>query len=413
MEYGLIGERLGHSFSAEIHRKLFDYEYELRELARDELDGFMKAREFSAINVTIPYKEAVIPYLDHIDECAKRIGAVNTVVKRDGKLFGYNTDYLGLRALILKSGIEIFGKKALILGSGGTSKTAAAVLEDLGASPLRVSRGESEGTVTYDEVYKNHTDAEIIVNTTPCGMFPKNGESAISLSNFDNLIACFDAVYNPLRSAFVLEAKTRGAYAEGGLYMLVAQAVFAAELFKDEKLPEDAADRVFSEILRKKQNLVLIGMPGSGKTTLGRMVAEELELQFLDTDDIITACEGKTPAQLITKYGEKAFRDMETAAVRKAAAQSGCIIATGGGAILRAENLAALKENGKLIFLNRPLENLVTTADRPLSSDREKLKKRYEERYPIYCAAADATIDCVDSKAQNVLKIKEAFLNEN
>lgn len=413
MEYGLIGERLGHSFSAEIHKKLFDYAYELCELAPAELEAFMSAREFNAINVTIPYKEAVIPYLDQIDECAKRIGAVNTVVNKNGILCGYNTDYLGLRALILKSGKDFAGKKALVLGSGGTSKTAAAVLTDLGAEVLFVSRTSKEGAVTYDEVYKNHTDAEVIVNTTPCGMFPKNGESAISLEGFNSLCACFDAVYNPLRSAFVLEAQDKGVYAEGGLYMLVAQAVFAAELFKSEKLPKGTIDRVYKEFLTQKQNLVLIGMPGSGKTTLGQMAAEQLNLEFVDTDHIITTREGKTPAQLITKYGEEAFRDMETAAVRLAAEKNGRVIATGGGAVLRTENLSLLRENGRVIFLNRPLENLAVTKDRPLSSDREKLAKRYSERYPIYSAAADKTVECVDSKQQNVLKIKEAFLDEN
>ncbi len=414
MEYGLIGERLGHSFSKEIHAKLFDYSYELREMSLEELDRFMREKKFKAINVTIPYKQAVMPYLDEIDPAAQRIGAVNTVVNRDGALIGYNTDFFGLRALIEKSGVSLSGKKVLILGSGGTSKTATAVAEAMGAREIfRVSRSEGEGVVTYDEVYKNHTDADIIINTTPCGMFPKNGTSAIELDRFQTLCGCFDAVYNPLRSAFVLAAKKRGIPAEGGLYMLVAQAVFAAEHFVSQQLPEDTIDRVFSEIMQKKQNLVLIGMPGSGKTTLGKLVAKELGLSFLDTDELIRTREGKTPAELITKYGEAAFREMEAAAVKEAAAQQGLVIATGGGAVLRDENLSALRENGKIFFLDRPLEHLVTSADRPLSSDREKLENRYRERYPIYCAAADIKIDCVQSKQQNVLNIKEAFLNEN
>ncbi len=414
MEYGLIGERLGHSFSKEIHSKLFDYSYELREIAPEALREFMLARDFKAINVTIPYKQAVMPYLDEIDPAALSIGAVNTVVNRGGKLIGYNTDFLGLRALVLKNGVDFSGKKVLILGSGGTSKTALAVAHDLGAGlVLRVSRSEGEGTVTYDEVYKNHTDAQIIINTTPCGMFPKNGSSAINIEEFSSLCGCFDAVYNPLCSALVLAAQKRGIPAEGGLYMLVAQAVFAAEHFTGEKIERGTIDRVYKELLSQKQNLVLIGMPGCGKTALGTMVAEELGFSFLDTDEIIRIREGKTPAQLITEYGEAAFREMEAAAVREAAAHQSTVIATGGGAILREENLTALRENGKIIFLDRPIEQLATTADRPLSSDREKLEKRYRERYPIYCAAADEKINCVRQKAENVLKIKEVFLNEN
>jgi len=414
MDYGLIGEHLSHSFSKEIHGKLFPYSYELCEIKPEKIGEFMTAKNFKAINVTIPYKQTVMPYLDEIDPAAEKIGAVNTVVNRDGVLIGYNTDFLGLRALIKKSGVSLSGKKVLILGSGGTSKTAAVVCESLGAGEVyRLSRKASAKTVSYDDAYKAHTDAAVIINTTPCGMFPNNGSVAVDIERFPSLVACFDAVYNPLRSALILKARKRGIVAEGGLYMLVAQAVFAAEYFTGQSLPEGTIDRVYSEILSEKQNLVLIGMPGSGKTTLGKMVARELGFEFFDTDVLITEMTGKTPAEIITAEGETAFRDIESEAVSRVSAKSAAVIATGGGAILREENLLRLCENGKIIFLDRELRHLAVTDDRPLSSDLEKLSARYRERYPRYMAAADKRIECVYSKEANVLKIKEAFLNEN
>ena len=414
MEYGLIGEHLSHSFSKEIHGKLFDYPYELCELSPAELSGFFKKREFSAINVTIPYKQAVIPLLDEVDPAAEKIGAVNTVINREGRLIGYNTDYMGLRALIEKSGVSLSRKKVLILGSGGTSRTAAVVCESLFAGEIyRVSRTAGENTISYDEAYEKHSDAEIIINTTPCGMFPQNGTAAVDISRFPALLGVFDAVYNPLRSALVLAAKKRGIVAEGGLYMLVAQAVFAAEFFTGKDLPAGTIDRVYREILGEKQNLVLIGMPGSGKTTLGKMVAKELGFSFVDTDVVITEKTGKTPAEIINEEGEQAFRDIEEKVIAEVAASQSRVIATGGGAVLREQNRDALKANGRVIFLDRKLEHLEVTADRPLSSDREKLQARYRERYPIYTAAADARIECEYSKDRNVLKIKEAFFNEN
>ena len=413
MEYGCIGEHLTHSFSKEIHAKLFPYSYELCELAPDEVDEFLRARDFRAINVTIPYKQTVMPYLDEIEETARKIGAVNTVVNRGGKLYGYNTDFLGMRALIKKMGISLKNKKVLVLGSGGTSKTAAAVAEHLGAlCVLRVSRGETDGCITYAEAEKEHSDADIIINTTPCGMYPKNGTAAIDISRFPALSGVVDAVYNPLRSALVLAARERNIPAEGGLYMLVAQAVYAAEYFKDTKIEKEKIDKVYSEILSKKKNLVLIGMPGSGKSTLGRMVSKELSVPFVDTDALITEKTGKTAAEIIETEGEGAFRDIEAAVVREVSSRQGVVIATGGGAILRAENRKALKENGTVLFLDRPLSKLATNG-RPLSSDKQKLKKRYDERYDIYCDTADKIIKCVYSKQENIRRIKEAFSDEN
>ncbi len=414
MEYGCIGERLVHSFSKDIHAKLFDYSYELKELTPDEVEFFLKERSFSAVNVTIPYKQTVIPYLDEVDNIAKEIGAVNTIVNRNGRIVGYNTDFLGLKALIEKTNITISNKKVLILGSGGTSKTAFAVASVLGARGIfRVSRCGNDGCITYEEAKEKHTDADVIINTTPSGMYPNNDTMPIDISYFPSLIGIVDAVYNPLRSQLVLSALEKGIIAEGGLYMLVAQAVFAAELFTNTKIQKEKIDEVFAEIYNQKKNLVLIGMPGSGKTTLGNLVATELNMPFVDTDELIKEKTGKTASEIILESGEEHFRDIESSVIRDVSSKQGFVIATGGGAILRPENRRALKENGTVVFLNRPLEKLAITNDRPLSSDFEKLKKRYEERYEIYCNTANAILDCSDDVIENSNKIKDAFLNEN
>ncbi len=393
MEYGCIGEKLKHSFSKEIHAKIFDYNYELKEIAPENLDKFMREGDFRAVNVTIPYKQAVIPHLDFIDETARKIGAVNTVVNKNGKLYGYNTDFFGMREMIIKNGIEVKNKKVLILGSGGTSKTAFAVAENLGGSEiLKVSRNGGEGLITYNEALKNHLDAEIIINTTPCGMYPNAGISAIDIKDFKNLSAVIDAVYNPLRSKIVLEAKKRGITATGGLYMLVSQGVKAAEYFTDTKISNDVTEKIYAEMLAKKENIVLIGMPSCGKSTVGQKLADILGFSFTDTDGEIVKRENREIKDIFEIQGEKAFRDIESAVIKQISELQSTVIATGGGAILREENIDFLKSNGRLVFLDRSLDKLITTCDRPLSSDRESLKQRYRERYDIYCSVCDIKI---------------------
>lgn len=414
MQYGLIGEKLGHSFSKTVHNLLADYDYELKEIARENLKGFMKAKDFRAINVTIPYKEAVIPFLDSIDDKALKIGAVNTVVNRDGKLYGYNTDFFGLRLLIEKTGIEIYNKKVLILGSGGTSKTALAVAESMGAKEiLKVSRNGGEGLITYEEAIEIHNNADVIINTTPVGMYDKIGVSPIDINCFNNLCGVIDAVYNPLSSALVIEAKEKGIKASGGLYMLVAQAVFAAERFLNCEIPKTETDRIYSEILNDKRNIVLIGMPSSGKSTVGKMLASRLGKEFVDSDTEIERLTNMDIPQIFEKYGEKHFREIEAVVIANLALKQSCIIATGGGAVLNRRNVELLKENGFVVFLDRSIENLITTSDRPLSSTKEALQKRYDERYDIYFKSADLKIDANGTVEENVNKIKEGFLNEN
>lgn len=411
MKYGLIGEKLGHSFSKEVHNKLFDYDYELKEIPQNELDLFLKQRAFKAINVTIPYKEKVIPYLDFISDIAKKIGAVNTVVNKNGKLYGYNTDFWGLKSLIQKSGISLKDKKVLILGSGGTSKTAFAVTNSLGAKEvLQISRNKKDGFITYEDIYINHTDAQILINTTPCGMYPNIDVSPLDISAFERLEGLVDAIYNPLRSKLVCDAQKRGIKAVGGLYMLISQAVFAAEKFLDTNIEPQKTDAVYKSILNQKQNIVLVGMPGSGKTTVGKLLAKKLQLEFLDTDDLITEKYGNITDIFKTK-GEAVFRNYETEVIKQLSAVAGKVIATGGGAVLRPQNTDLLKRNGRIYFLDRPLESICATPDRPLSSNREDLEKRFNERYDIYRNCADkhiisngTEVDTVNAVLEDILK---------
>ncbi len=407
MDYGCIGERLAHSFSKDIHQRIASYSYELCEVPRDGLHAFMTRRDFKAINVTIPYKESVIPYLDDIDDTAREIGAVNTVVNRNGKLYGYNTDFMGMRALARRMGVDFSGKKVLILGTGGTSKTAAAVAKSGGAKEIiPVSRRVG---VTYEDAKLHHRDAQIIINTTPCGMYPHNQDTPIDLADYPHVEGVLDAVYNPLATRLVTAARKRGIPAEGGLYMLVAQAVFASEKFIDTSYDPAVIDRVYRDILISKQNIVLTGMPSCGKSTVGALLAQMTGRELIDTDRIVTEKHGDI-STIFATCGEDAFRRMETAAVQEAAGHWGCIIATGGGAVLRSENVDALRSNGRIFFIDRPLALLIPTADRPLASDAEAIRRRYEERYDLYCRTADVVVQAADSPEAVARKIWEEMV---
>ena len=417
MKYGLIGEHLPHSFSKEVHAKIADYIYELHEIKKDELDDFMKKKEFTAINVTIPYKKDVIPYLSEIDENAKKIGAVNTIVNRNGKLYGYNTDFFGMRSLIQKIGLDFHGRKVVILGTGGTSNTAIAVAESLGAKQIVVvGRTARKNVIPYDELYLLHTDADFIINTTPCGMFPyPDGNETIAgtpirIEAFPNLKGIVDAVYNPLRPNLIMDAKEKNIPAEGGLYMLVAQAVVASEKFLNKSFEPDLTERIFQDICKTKENIVLTGMPGSGKSTVGKLLASMLNRRFIDTDEEIVRQSGKEISDIFAECGESGFRLLEAKVIARVSSEhQGAVIATGGGAILRADNIRALKRNGKIYFLNRPLDNILPTADRPLSLNREALKARFEERYERYLSTCDKEIKTVESPEQTANLIMEDF----
>ena len=394
MEYGLIGEKLPHSFSKEIHEKLGYYQYSLEELKREELKDFILQKNFKGINVTIPYKQDVIPLLDEVDPDALAIGAVNTVVNRDGVLYGYNTDFGGMKALIERAGVIIKYKKVLILGTGGTSLTARAVCERMGAKEiLRVSRRESDGAVTYEQAYANHCDADVIINATPCGMFPNIFDCPIELDRFPKLSGVIDVIYNPLCTELVLSAKERGLDTEGGLYMLVAQAILAAEKFLDTEMDVvEVTNKIFDEIYFDKRNIVLSGMPASGKSTVGKIVAKQLGRDLIDTDRLIVEREGDIPT-IFREKGERYFRDLESTVIKEVSALSGKVISLGGGAIMRKENVRSLQHNGAIFFIDRSPEYLVPTGDRPLADKKEKIMRLYNKRIDTYMSTADFIID--------------------
>lgn len=393
MEYGLIGHPLGHSFSKEIHEALGKYRYELCDLEEKDLHSFLTQSDFHGINVTIPYKQAVIPYLSSISPRAKAIGAVNTVVCRDGQLSGYNTDFDGMRLGLTKAGITIRDKKVLILGTGGTSKTAYAVATALGAKKVfKVSRTAKDGALTYEQAYQRHPDADVIINTTPCGMYPNSADSPVDLNRFTELSGVFDVIYRPICTNLVLDAKKRGIPASGGLYMLTAQAVRAAELFTGEAFSKDRIDILYRNLLQQKRNIVLIGMPGVGKTHVGSRLSELLHRPFYDSDKVIVERIGMPIADYFAQFGEEAFRKIEAEVIAELSQLSGAVIATGGGSMTREENVRSVKRNGYLVFLDRPVDELKTSKDRPLSTDREKVRALFEVRYPIFLRIADKHI---------------------
>lgn len=394
MDYGLIGEKLPHSFSKEIHEQLGYYQYSLKELKVEELESFILQKNFKAINVTIPYKQAVMPYLDEIDPDALAIGAVNTIVNRDGVLFGYNTDFGGMKALIEHAGVVMKYKKVLILGTGGTSLTARAVCERMGAKEiLRVSRRETDGAITYEQAYADHSDADVILNATPCGMFPKIFDCPVDIMSFPNLSGVIDVIYNPLQTRLILSARERGIDAEGGLYMLVAQAILAAERFLGKELDVvKLTNQIYDKIYFEKRNIVLSGMPASGKSTVGKIVAENLGRELIDTDRLIVERYGDIPT-IFREKGERYFRDLESEVIKEVSAFSGKVISLGGGAILRAENVAALRQNGAIFFIDRSPEFLIPTDDRPLADKKEKIMRLYNRRIDTYMNTADFIID--------------------
>ncbi|MCI6639500.1 MAG: shikimate dehydrogenase [Pygmaiobacter massiliensis] len=408
--YGLLGEHLSHSFSKQIHEQLADYTYDLIELAPDQLAGFLEQKAFQALNVTIPYKEAVIPFLDEIDPQAQAIGAVNTIVNKNGRLCGYNTDFDGMKALFSHSGTNPAGKVCLVLGTGGTSKTARAVLAHLGAREVLVASRTGKGSALTYQQASERSDIQIIVNATPCGMYPNAQDCPIDPGCFPKLEAALDAIYNPLRSRLVLRTQAAGHIAEGGLYMLVAQAVYACEKFLDHPLDPQKIDQVYADLLFQKTNLVLIGMPGSGKSTVGKLLAQTTGRTFVDLDEEIVKEAGCPIAQIFQTQGEEVFRQMEEQICARFGAKNGLVIATGGGAVLRQKNLENLRQNGRLFFLDRPLELLEVGHGRPLAADRAASRKRYEERYPIYCACADYRIENAGSLQQAADRIGECAL---
>lgn len=403
MVYGLLGRTLRHSYSPQIHALLGDYEYRLFEVEPQDLEAFLKKREFGGINVTIPYKKDVLPYLSGISDNAKRIGAVNTIiVKEDGGLYGDNTDYDGFLCLVQKSGFQVKGKKALVLGTGGASLPISAVLSDLGAREIVfISRS---GENNYQNLSR-HADADFIVNTTPVGMYPNNLQAPLSLSEFPNLSGVLDIVYNPQKTKLILDAERLGIPAYSGLLMLVAQGKRAAELFLGHDIPDSETDRIFKKLSTEMQNIVLVGMPGCGKTTVGKALAEQLGRPFFDADEEILKRTGKSAEAWIEACGEAVFRQKETEVLESLCKQSGTVIATGGGAVTVPENADILRQNSMVFFINRDVSALPVEG-RPLSK-ATALSEMYKVRLPLYRGVCDYEIpadDEVDAVVRRILE---------
>lgn len=397
MEYGLIGGKLSHSFSKEIHLSLASYDYQLKELVKDEVPDFIKNKKFKAINVTIPYKETVMPYLDEISDMAKKIGCVNTIVNKNGKLYGYNTDYYGFSYMLTSAGIQVKDRIVAVLGSGGASKTIVAVLTDLGAkSILVVSRS---GDINYQNLGERK-DIQIIVNASPVGMYPSNGNCLVNLDDFPLLEGVADIVYNPSITELLRRAKEKGIKFANGLSMLVAQAKKACELFIDTTIDDSKIEEIIKKVEFETKNIVLVGMPGCGKTTIANQLGLVLDRKVVDLDLEFEKEYKITPAQCITAFGEQDFREKESVIVSKFCKESRLIISTGGGAVISSINRNAIKQNSFVVWIKRDVEKL-STEDRPLSSSVESIKTLYETRKKYYNSVADIVVE-------NNLDIKSA-----
>lgn len=400
---GLIGRKLGHSFSPQIHSYLADYEYKLYEMEEEEVGAFVRNSPTDAFNVTIPYKKTVMPFLDVISETAKRIGSVNTVVRKTDGIYGYNTDYYGFSYMVKKSGIEIKDKKVLVLGTGGASLTVRAVISDMGAREIiSVSRS---GENNYENISK-HADADVIINTTPVGMYPDNGAAPVDLRIFKGLSGVLDLIYNPSVTRLLYDAEKLGIPHINGLYMLSAQAKKACELFLDREFTENPTDSIVKSIEEQTKNIVLIGMPGCGKSTAGKLLADKLSRSFTDTDDLTVRISGMPIPEIFSRFGEAEFRKTETEAAKEAGRASGTVIATGGGIITREENYYPLHQNSYIVWLKRDISFLPTDG-RPLSQQND-LKELYKKRKPLYEKFADISIEVSDNPEETVARIINA-----
>ena len=388
MRCGLLGKKLGHSYSPQIHSYLGTYSYDLFEKQPEELESFLKTGDFQGLNVTIPYKKDVLPYCAELSERARLLGSVNTIVRRkDGRLIGHNTDYFGFQSMLKRSGLHVSNKKVLVLGSGGASATVVAVLKLQKANVIVISRS---GENNYSNLHL-HQDASVIVNTTPIGMYPYVGESVIDLDQFHMLEGVLDVVYNPAKTQLLLDAEKKGLITENGLWMLVAQAKESAEWFSGTQISDDSIAQIHAVLRKQMENIILVGMPGCGKSTIGKVLAEQLGKGFIDIDEQIVKHAGMSIPEIFAQYGEEGFRKLETEILAHYGKESGLVISTGGGCVTRAENYPLIHQNGRIIWIQRDL-SLLPTDGRPLSQ-KNKLGEMYRLRKPLYNQFADYVVD--------------------
>ena len=399
MKFGLLGRKLGHSYSPMIFDLMGGYRYDLFEREPEGIEDLLRKGDFDGLNVTIPYKKEVLQYLDEIDPLAQRLGAVNTIVKKDGKLFGYNSDYYGFLSLVQRTRIEPPNKKVLVLGSGGASVTVRAVLEDLGAQVVLISRSGENNYTNLDR----HRDAALIVNTTPVGMYPHNGSAPLALEGFTALEGVLDLIYNPARTQLLMECEKYGIPGFNGLWMLVAQAKQSAQWFLGRELPDSLVSDIHQKLRDKMENIALVGMAGCGKSTLGRALAKETGKTFVDADAEVEDLAGKSIPEIFAQEGEEMFRRMETTVLAELGMESGLVIATGGGCVTREENYPLLHQNSRIIWLDRCPARLPTEG-RPLSQKTHPAQL-YEMRKPMYKAFADATVNNNGTKGETVTEI--------
>ena len=388
MIYGLLGKTLRHSYSKIIHERMADYTYDLYETPEEGLEALIRRPDMGGFNVTIPYKQTVIPFCDELTPAARAIGSVNTLYHdAAGRLIGDNTDYFGFSYMARRAGISFAGRKVVIFGSGGTSLTARRVAADEGAREVVIVSRSGENN--YDNLDR-HADAEILINTTPVGMYPKNEGALIDIARFPQCCGVLDVIYNPLKTNLILSAEDAGIPATGGLPMLVAQAAPAVERFSGRTISEAVIEETLDTLTREVRNLVLVGMPGCGKSSIGRLAAERAGRAFYDTDDLVVEMAGCSIPEIFAAQGEAAFRDLEAKAVAQAARERGGVIATGGGVLLREENRRALRQNSRIVYLDRALDALPTDG-RPISQTR-KLEDIYRERLPLFTGVSDVTV---------------------
>ncbi len=399
LKCGLLGETLGHSYSPRIHAYLGDYDYHLYEISREKVEDFILNGDWDGLNVTIPYKKVAASLCDELSDIARDLGSVNTIVRRDGKLCGHNTDYYGFKSMVLETGIDISGKKALVLGTGGTGVTIVKVLTEMGAEVVPISR---TGENNYGNIEK-HSDAVLVVNATPVGMYPKNGASPLDLRRIPSCECVLDVIYNPMRTALILQAESLGLKYKSGLHMLIAQAKYSSELFQNKKISDDSVTFIENSLTKELENIILIGMPGSGKSVVAEALGRRLNRRVIETDSEIVRSAGLSIPEIFEKSGEEEFRRLETAQMELSGKLSERIISTGGGVVTRDENYNLLHQNGIIVWLERDTSKLPTDG-RPISQ-KSDLNTLYQKRKPMYERFADLRVSNNGTVYETVGKI--------